>query len=286
MSCDGPGSAPGATPDPDDAPTPVTPASPAVPGTADAAAAAWAPVRARAAAVTPARLFLGSAGLAPRTADALALRTDHAFARDAVDTPLEVTTGPLAPLGLLEVSTQVTDAAEHRRRPDLGRRLDAAARATLAREGTRGADLQVVVGDGLSATAVHVQVPDLLPRLHALATARGWSWGRPVAVRYCRVGVLNDIGEVLDPTVVVLLVGERPGLGTAESLSAYFAHRPRPGCTDADRNLISNIHARGTPVPEAAARIVAFAAALMAAGRSGVTVKEPDPGPGPGGVIE
>jgi len=242
-------------------------------------AAGWAAARRRAAAVTPARVFLGSAGLAHRSADALALRADHALARDAVDARMELRRGPLAPLGLAELRTEVADAAEYRLRPDLGRRLGAEARRTLARDGTRGADVQVVVGDGLSATAVHAQVPALLPLLEELAGRQGWSWGTPFAVRYCRVGVLNDIGDVLDPAVVVLLIGERPGLGTAESLSAYLAYRPRPGCTDADRNLVSNIHARGTTVAEAAPRIVAYIAALMAAGRSGVAVKEPDAPP-------
>jgi ethanolamine ammonia-lyase small subunit len=238
---------------------------------------AWSAARQRAAALTPARVFLGSAGIAHRTVDALALRTDHAFARDAVDERLDLVSGPLAPLRLVELTTCVSDQAEHLLRPDLGRRLSDPSSATLARDGTRGADLQVIVGDGLSAAAVHAQVPELLPRLHALAAARNWTWGRPFAVRHCRVGVLNDIGETLDPKVVVLLIGERPGLGTARSLSAYLAHRPRSGCTDADRNLVSGIHERGTPVPEAAVRIMNFAAALMSARRSGVTVKEPDP---------
>jgi ethanolamine ammonia-lyase small subunit len=178
------------------------------------------------------------------------------------------------------VTTEAGDAATHLVRPDLGRRLGAAAVERLRSSGSPGADLQVVVGDGLSAAAVHAQVPALLPRLESLAAARGWVWGRPFAVRHCRVGVLNDIGAVLDPQVVVLLIGERPGLATAESLSAYLAFRPRPGCTDADRNVVSNIHGRGTPVPVAAERIVALAAALVAAGRSGSTVKEPDLPPG------
>jgi ethanolamine ammonia-lyase small subunit len=265
-------------PDPD-VPDPDVPGRPLPDGAGTGGPTGWVAARQRAAAVTPARLFLGSAGLAHRTADALALRVDHAFARDAVDAHLELTTGPLAPLQLPELRTRVADRAEHLLRPDLGRRLSDGARAALAEQGTPGADLQVVVGDGLSATAVHAQVPGILPLLHRLAGARGWSWGRPFAVRHCRVGVMNDIGDLLDPTIVVLLIGERPGLGTAESLSAYLAYRPRPGCTDADCNLGSNIHDRGTPVPEAAVRIVEFAAALMAAGRSGVGVKEPDPPP-------
>ena len=239
-------------------------------------AAAWEPARRRAAEVTPARLFLGSAGVAPRTADALALRADHAFARDAVDARMEVAHGPLAPLGLFAVTTEAPDHATYLLRPDLGRRLGPAARATLRGDGTPGADVQVVVGDGLSATAVHAQVPALLPRLHDLVVGRGWTWGRPFAIRHCRVGVMNDVGEVLAPRAVVLLVGERPGLGTADSLSAYLAWEPRTGCTDADRNLVSNIHRRGTPADVAAGRIVAFLAAIRAAEVSGVAVKEPD----------
>ena len=258
-------------------------------GAADVAAlpvadrgAGWEPVRRRASEVTPARVFLGSAGVAPRTVDALAFRADHAVARDAVDARMEVDDGPLAPLGLFAVTTEAPDPATYLRRPDLGRRLGPAAQAVLAREGTPHADVQVVVGDGLSATAVHAQVPTLLPLLHDLVVARGWTWGRPFAVRHCRVGVMNDVGAALEPATVVLLVGERPGLGTAESLSAYLAWAPRPGCTDADRNLVSNIHERGTPVAMAAPRIVAFLEAIRAAGASGVAVKEPDPVPTPG----
>ena len=89
-------------------------------------------------------------------------------------------------------------------------------------------DLQVVIGDGLSATAVLAQVPHLLPLLITGTANRGWTVGDPFFVRYCRVGVLNDIGELLDPKVVVLLIGERPGLATAESCSAYLAYRPPP----------------------------------------------------------
>jgi ethanolamine ammonia-lyase small subunit len=93
-------------------------------------------------------------------------------------------------------------------------------------------------------------------------------------VRYCRVGLLNDVGELLDPAVVVLLIGERPGLATAESLSTYLAYRPRPGDSDARRNLISNIHARGVSHPAAADRILALAEKMRSLQTSGVAVKE------------
>ena len=93
-------------------------------------------------------------------------------------------------------------------------------------------------------------------------------------MRYCRVGILNHIGDLLDPAVVVLLIGERPGLATAESLSAYLAYRPRAGHTDAQRNLISNIHARGVTSADATRRILARAEKMRLTQSSGVAVKE------------
>src|SRR5204863_2965597 len=103
--------------------------------------------------------------------------------------------------------------------------------------------------------------------------------GQPFVVRYCRVGILNDIGALLEPPVVVLLIGERPGLATAESLSAYLAYRPAPGHTDAQRNLVSNIHARGVDHPSAARRILALAATMQRLQGSGVSIKEESPTP-------
>ncbi len=149
--------------------------------------------------------------------------------------------------GLFEVATNAGSKQEFLLRPDLGRSLDEAGKAEIKRRCPAGADIQVVIGDGLSAAAVVAQVPALLPLLHSEATARGWRFGQPFFIRHCRVGVLNDLGELLDPAVVILLIGERPGLATAKSLSAYMAYRPRHGHDDACRNLISNIHARGVP---------------------------------------
>lgn len=229
-------------------------------------------------AVTPARLFLGRSGTSYRTSDQLTLRADHAAAQDAVHAALDLETGPLAPLvdslGLFAVDSAAGDRSTYLRRPDLGRALSTEARAEVARRCPRGADLQVVIGDGLSVAAVDAQVPALLPALLDAAREAGWSLGQTFIVRNARVGLLNTIGELLDPGVVVLLIGERPGLVTAQSLSAYLAWRPRPGHTDADRNLISNIHPRGVDVPSAVARILALATALRAAGTSGVLIKE------------
>ncbi len=143
----------------------------------------------------------------------------------------------IAAFQLFDARTRATSKAEYLRRPDLGRTLSDESRELVRTRCPAGCELQVVIGDGLSATAVAVQAPGLLDRLRDAALARGWSFGRPFLVRYCRVGVMNDIGDLLSPAVIVLLIGERPGLATAESLSAYMAYRPRIGHTDADRNL-------------------------------------------------
>lgn len=227
---------------------------------------------------TPARVLVGRAGPAYRTATWLKLREDHATARDAIQAEVDLLSGfgrdLIDGFLLFNAQTCVTSKAEYLRRPDLGRRLSEESREHIRARCPTERDFQVLIGDGLSATAVAAQAPELLARLHAATLERGWSFGRPFLVRYCRVGVMNDIGDLLAPRVVVLLIGERPGLATAESLSAYMAFRPRLGHTDADRNLISNIHARGVSLEDATRRIMALAAQFHTAGRSGVEVKE------------
>jgi ethanolamine ammonia-lyase small subunit len=159
-------------------------------------------------------------------------------------------------------------------RPDLGRILGHTAKDLIVQRCPRAPDLQVVIGDGLSGPALSAQVPTLFPLLQQQARARAWSVDRSFVVRYCRVGIMNEVGDLLAPRVLVLLIGERPGLATAESLSAYMAYCPRSGHTDANRNLISNIHARGVPVEEAVNRILNLASRMMALKLSGPAVKE------------
>ena len=227
---------------------------------------------------TPARLMEGRAGTSYRTATQLQLRGDHAAARDAVRTELDL----IADLGqefierwrIFEVSTQARSKDEYLLRPDLGRSFGAAARETIREQCPHGCRLQIFIGDGLSVRAVAVQVPPLLPLLIEGAAERGWHTGRCFAVRHCRVGAMNEIGELLAPEAVVLLVGERPGLATADSLSAYLAYRPRPGHSDADRNLVSNIHSAGVPPKEAAQRILNIVGAMLRERTSGVHLKE------------
>jgi ethanolamine ammonia-lyase small subunit len=175
---------------------------------------------------------------------------------------------------LFAVSTRAASKADYLLHPERGRCLSGMAREEVARRCPTSADLQIVIGDGLSVAAVIAQAPLVLDALMREAESLGWRCGQPFVIHHCRVGVLNDIGELLDPTVVVLLIGERPGLATAESLSAYLAYRPRAGHTDAERNLISNIHARGVAPTAAAARVIRLAMHLRQLQLSGVAVKE------------
>lgn len=227
---------------------------------------------------TPARVLVGEAGDAYRTSTQLELRRDHAAARDAVrrglDLHADLGLDVAQRFGLFVVDTCCRDKDEYLLRPDLGRRLCDESRALVRRACTPGADLQVVIGDGLSVAAVASQAAPVLEGLADAAAARGWTFGQPFCVRHCRVGVLNDVGELLAPEVVVLLIGERPGLRTADSLSAYLAYRPRAGHTDADRNLVCNIHARGVSHASAVERVLALAEQFRVARLSGVTVKE------------
>jgi len=227
---------------------------------------------------TPARLLLGRSGAAYRTSTQLELREAHAAARDAVRAELSL----LADLGeefvrkwnLLEVSSQAANKDEYLLRPDLGRHLNDASRAQVNQHCSTGQDLQILIGDGLSVTAVATQVPRLLPLLNRGAQDRSWTVGSMFVVRHCRVGILNEIGELLGPRVVVLLIGERPGLATAESLAAYMAYRPKASDTDANRNLISNIHAGGVSPECAAQRILNLAALMIKTHKSGYQLRE------------
>lgn len=227
---------------------------------------------------TPARVLVDRAGAGYRTETQLDLRQAHAAARDAVRTELDLKlhlgTEAISRWSLFEVYSRASSKDEYLLRPDLGRRLNEIAPRELTQNCAQEPDLQIVIGDGLSVTAVATQASPLLPLMYAKATELGWKTGQPFVVRYCRVGIMNEIGELLRPKVLVLLIGERPGLATAESLSAYMAFRPKNGHSDAQRNLISNIHGRGVPLDSAASRITALAERMMRLQMSGVELKE------------
>jgi ethanolamine ammonia-lyase small subunit len=230
---------------------------------------------------TPARLLAGRAGAAYRTTTQLDLREAHATARDAVRAELnaERAFGKdfVNTWNLFEVSTNAVHKDEYLLRPELGRHFDGRSREELQRRCSSLNDLQIAIGDGLSVSAVAAQVPLLLPLIIAGAGQWHWKIGQTFVIHHCRVGILNEIGELLNPRVALLLIGERPGLATAESLSVYLAYLPNNAHTDADRNVISNIHLRGLSPHEAAARILSLAARMMETNSSGYQLKEAPP---------
>jgi ethanolamine ammonia-lyase small subunit len=242
------------------------------------AKAEWPEIVRRIRARTPARVFAGRAGAAYTTSTQLDLRAAHAAARDAVRTELDLP-GQLGDdflkcWNLMEVSTEARSKDEYLLQPQRGREFSENSRRQILQRCVREPDLEIVIGDGLSVSAVLAQVPRLLPILVDGAKARGWSLGSIFVIRYCRVGIINQIGDLLAPTVVVLLIGERPGLATANSLSAYMAYRPQPMHSDAERNLISNIHERGVSHQDAAAAILDLAGQMMKAQLSGTALHE------------
>jgi len=233
------------------------------------------PVRPALAAATPARVFLGRVGTTLRTSDMLALRVDHAAARDAVHARLDDESAALEPLvtqhGMFTVTTRAQSPHAYLRRPDLGRVFSEEGAARITEEGTPESTVQLIVADGLSARAVGSHAPAFVEAFAQLGAARGWTLGRPIAVRHARVGLMNEVGELLRPQVVVMLIGERPGLDVNASMSAYFGYRPTPSCTDADRSLISNIHDDGIPPAQAAGDAAALVEQILATRASGVS---------------
>ncbi len=216
----------------------------------------------------PARLGLGRAGARPRTRAQRVFDADHALTQDALTetVPPEL----LEELGLFSVDSAAPDRETYLLRPDLGRRLSASAIESLRAQIPPGADVQIFVSDGLSARAVTVNLPELLPALRIALAERGLRAGPPFFVRLGRVGLLNAVNAIVDAGVVVILVGERPGLGRADALSAYLGYRPNADSSDADREVICNIFPSGLPPREAAYRIAEQIIGVLRSGVSGV----------------
>lgn len=221
--------------------------------------------------MTPARVRLGRSGSALPTAALLAFDLDHARARDAVDTELE-TTGLAEALGrpIVTVRSRADDRASYLRRPDLGRTLrDEDADKLLASDAT----LAIVIADGLSATAVHAHAASLTASL--LDRLSDWPIAPVVVARQARVAIGDAIGARLGVKLVVVLIGERPGLSAPDSLGAYLTWQPRPGRLDSERNCVSNIRPpHGLSYAAAADTIVRLLRAAHARGLTGVALKD------------
>ncbi|HYJ79712.1 MAG TPA: ethanolamine ammonia-lyase subunit EutC [Longimicrobiaceae bacterium] len=236
--------------------------------------------------VTAARVGLGHAGVSLPTAVELDFRMAHARARDAVHRALDAAAvaAALAPAGLPVVRAHgaVRDRGEYLRRPDLGRRLDAASRAALAGARPAAADAVFVVADGLSALAVERHAPPLLLRVAARLRAEGWALGPVAVVEQGRVAVGDEVGELLGAALVAVLIGERPGLSAPDSLGVYLTFAPRPGRTDAERNCISNVRAEGLGYDLAAHRLAWMMTEARRRGLTGVGLREEAPPLPPG----
>lgn len=227
--------------------------------------------------LTPARVALGRAGASLPTEALLDFTLAHARARDAVHAAFDAgaISGALEALGLpvLQVASRAADRRDYLARPDLGRQLDPAACETLS-GASKGGDVVLVIGDGLSPIAVAAQAVDVVRHLLPRLAAARIGVGAAVVATSARVALGDEIGAALGARLAVVLIGERPGLTAPASLGAYLTFGPRPGLTDADRNCVSNIHAAGISAEEAAHKIAWLAREGLARQVTGVALKD------------
>ena len=202
---------------------------------------------------TPARLGIGRAGPRYRTETMLRFRADHAVAIDSVFN--EVPEDLINENKLVVVSSECVDKDMYITRPDLGRIINAEGVAKILAECRKGADVQIVVTDGLSSSAITANLSNILPALRQGLERYGLSVGDTVFIRFGRVAAMDQVTELTQSKVTVMLVGERPGLATGESMGAYITYEGKVGMPEAGRTVISNIHRRGTPAAEAGAHI-------------------------------
>lgn len=217
---------------------------------------------------TPARIGIGRAGARPKTMSWLRFLADHAVAQDAVF--LDVSDEFLKQNSLMSVQSAVTTKDEFLTRPDLGRRLSEEAVKIISEKCEKNVQVQILIVDGLSSSAIEANIPDLLPALMQGLKSAGIKVGAPFFVKYGRVWVQDHVAALVNADVIISLIGERPGLGTAESLSAYMIYRPDALTVEADRTVVSNIHKGGIPPAEAGAHLADVVRQILAAKASGV----------------
>ena len=217
---------------------------------------------------TPARLGNGRAGPRYKTLTMLRFRADHAAAQDAVFS--QVSEDFAAKNGMVEVQTKCKSKDEYLTRPDYGRCFDEENQRKIRAAIPGKPRVQIVVGDGLSSAAITANAMDCLLALQEGLRLKGIDPGTPIFVRYCRVGAGDAIGDVTGCELVCMLVGERPGLVTDKSMSAYLTYQPRTGVSESARTVVSNIHAQGTPAVEAGAHIAGLIETILQRKVSGV----------------
>ena len=221
---------------------------------------------------TRARVCVGRAGLRPRTTPLLRFLADHSRSKDTV--LREIPAQWVQASGLLEVHTQASEINQYLTRPDLGRILCEQGVSALRDHCIQKPDVQIVVSEGLSTEAITANFEEILPPLTRYLTSAGLTLGTGLFVRFGRVKVEDQIGQLLGAKVVILLIGERPGLGQSESLSCYAVYKPTAQTVEAGRTCISNIHRSGTPPVEAAAVIAELAANMIRHEASGIALNQ------------
>ncbi|MDQ0506991.1 ethanolamine ammonia-lyase subunit EutC [Xanthobacter agilis] len=227
---------------------------------------------------TPARIALGRTGASLPTAEVLRFSLAHAQARDAVHMPFDAATveGEIRALGFdtLRVESAAPARDVYLRRPDLGRRLSDESRARLSARDAAPVDLALVVADGLSAAAIHAQTAPFLAALKPWIEKEGWSVAPVALAAQARVALGDEVGERLKARALVVLVGERPGLSSPDSLGLYLTLNPHVGRSDAERNCISNVRAEGLSHPLAAFKLAWHIREALRLGLTGVGLKD------------
>lgn len=223
---------------------------------------------ARAQKLTPARIGIGRAGTRMKTRSYLDFRVDHALAQDAVRK--EVSEGFLSQLDIPVLKTRAQSLDEYLMNLDSGRMLSDESEKWLMQNGERSKQVQIIVSDGLSITGIEENVPDLLSSLVQGLKMQNITMGQPIFIKRSRVWVQDQVASIVDCELVISLIGERPGLATAKSVSAYFIYKPGPGSVEADRTVISNIHEGGMPPVEAGAYLADLIADMLEKKASGV----------------
>ena len=217
---------------------------------------------------TPARLGFGKAGARYKTLTMLRFRADHAAAQDSVFS--QVNEDFAEENGMIAVQTMCADKDEYLTRPDKGRKFDADNARIIKNAVMTAPAVQIVVGDGLSSAAVMANAADCLAAIKDGLKMRNIETGKDIFVRYCRVGAGDAIGDITGCELVCMLVGERPGLVTDKSMSAYITYKPRTGISESARTVVSNIHEQGTPAVEAGAYIAELIETILKKKVSGV----------------
>ncbi|MCH5138981.1 ethanolamine ammonia-lyase subunit EutC [Clostridiaceae bacterium UIB06] len=220
---------------------------------------------------TNARICIGRAGDRFKTEALLKFRADHAVAMDAVWS--YVNEDIIDKLGFFKVQTLIEDKEQYIKRPDLGRRFSEETLNIIKNNCKNNVDVQIIAADGLSSHAINANLEDIYSIIMDGVEAKGYKVGTPIFVKYGRVATMDKISEALNAKVTVLLVGERPGLATGESMSSYMAYESSTLKLESQRTVVSNIHKNGTPPVEAGAQIVHLIEVMMREKKSGVELK-------------